>query len=438
MTARPRRPGRPRSADFTTPLTIPGGAVAGADVVRELPPEVALPVWQVLRTVLLWAAEEPAQRSGLFEPCAMAEWERQLLEEAWEPDVRDPLAVLVGEMARLSQAAPETIAKACLCVTDWALEHGHVATALAYAEAAALSWPQHPRYAWTAGRLMRAHGRPREAELWLKRAEKAATTAGDWEARLLALNSLGNTHAEKGNYRQAALAHTNALRIARRKGWREREGELLHDLFVAVAHEGDLDIAESHARAALEIYCSTQHSRLLALAHDIAVLWMERDQFGRALPVFVEIAQHFKENNERMLVVSSAARAAGACCEEELYSQLAQEAATLEAQATSTRFLPRSLYLLGLGAWSLSDWESAERLLVRAEQIALERGENDIVTAAGHAAVAVRERQSARVGHPPVTHTLTGRGTLAGRFVATLRKAPVLVTEGILSRPLAA
>ncbi|HVH11744.1 MAG TPA: hypothetical protein VM759_01770, partial [Longimicrobium sp.] len=190
MAARPRRSNRPRSADFTTPLTIPGGAVGGADVVRELAPEVALPVWQTLRSVLMWAGEEPALRGDLFEPCAMADWERQLLQDSWEPDVRCPLAVLVGELGKGTEASLETIARACLCVTDWALERGHTATALAFAEAAALAWPQHPRYAWMAGRLLRRHGRLREAEQWIRRASKAAATVQDRETQTLAINSL--------------------------------------------------------------------------------------------------------------------------------------------------------------------------------------------------------------------------------------------------------
>jgi tetratricopeptide (TPR) repeat protein len=431
MTARGRRPGRPRSADFSTPLTIPGGELAGADVVRELPPEVALPVWQTLRSVLLWAGEEPAMRGDLFEPCAMEDWERQLLEDDWEPDVRCPLAVLVGEMGRLAEASPETMARTCLCVTDWALEHGFVATALAYAEAAALAWPQHPRYSWMAGRLMRAHGRPREAEMWLKRSERAATTAGDGEARMLALNSLGNAYAETGNYKQATHVHTQALRLARRNGLRDREGEVLHDLFVATAHAGDLDSAEDHARAALEIYCSG-HPRLLALAHDVAVLWMERGQFGRALPVLVEVAQHFTQPNDRLLVLSSAARAAGACGEEELYGELAREGAELEAQITSSRLVPRALYLFGVGAWSLSQWTSAERFLTRAELVARERGEDDIIIQAENALQTVRQRQSNQPGPRLVERVKIGRETLAGRFVATLRIAPALVTEGVL------
>lgn len=371
-------------------------------------------------------------RGGLFEPCAMTDWERELLQETWEPDVRAPLAVLVGELAKLAEASAETIAHACLCVTDWALERGHVATALAFAEAAALSWPQHPRYSWTVGRLLRAHGRPREAEQWFKRADRAATTAGDWEARTLALNSLGNTYTEAGNYKQAIQAHNHALRVARKRGLREREGEVLHDLFVATSYSGDVEAAEEHARAALEIYRSGHHPRLLSLAHDTAVLWMERGQFGRALPVFVEISQHFTQPNERMLVLSSAARAAGACGDETLYDSLSEEALALEEQLQTRRMVPRALYLLGMGAWSLNRWTAADQLLTRAESAGREREEADVVTEADTALTGVRQRQAGEQRDLLPERVKASREALAGHFVATLKSAPVLVTEGVL------
>lgn len=437
MAASARRSNRPRAAAFTSPLTVPGGALAGADVVRELAPEVALPVWQTLRSVLMWAAEEPAQRGGLFEPCAMADWERQLLQETWEPDVRCPLAVLVGELSRPAEASLETMARACLCVTDWALERGHVATALAFAEAAALSWPQQPRFSWMAGRLLRIHGRPREAEQWLKRAERTASTAGDWEARTLALNSLGNAHAETGNYKRAIHSQNRALRVARKHRLREREGEVLHDLFVAVAHAGDLENAEEYARGALDIY-SSGHPRLLALAHDVAVLWMERGQFTRALPVFLEISAHFTEPDERMLVISSTARASGACGDEELFSRLASEAVSLAERPGAGHLVPRSLYLLGLGAWSLELWARAEQLLARAESTAKERNEADIVADASTALDAVRQRRPVGSQTMLPLRMKPGRDTLAGQVVATLKDASVLVTEGVLARRLAA
>lgn len=428
MTASTSRSGRTAISEFTSPLTIPGGAVAGAEIVRELAPDVALSVWQTLRSVLMWAAEEPAARGDLFEPCAMAEWELELLEATWDPDVRFPLAVLVGELGDPMRAQPERLARACLCVTDWALARNAVSTALGYAEAAALCWPDHPRYAWMVGRLMRTHGRLREAEQWIKRTVRVAANTGDWDAQTLGLNSLGNTYADVGSYRQAYSSHTQALRIARKHSLREREGEVLHDLFVTACSLGDLDAAEGFARDTLEIYHSG-HPRLPALAHDVAVLWMDRGQFGRALPVFVALAEHFTDFSDQVLNAASASRAAAACGDGEVHAWFAGVVLALADENPVGRNVPRALYQVGLGAWTLDQWPMAEDFLTRAESSARGRGEADVLLLAASALDAVRERKPAEAAPSQPARVKPDRETLPGRFVATIKGASLALAE---------
>lgn len=427
MRATPSRSTSPlRTADFTSPLTIPGGEVAGAEVVRELPAEVALTVWQVLRSVLLWAAEIPAQRGDLFERRAMEQWERELLEGTFDADLRCPLAVMVGELADPEAASPEHLAHACLCVTEWALARRATRTALGFAEAAALCWPDHPRYAWMAGRMLRTHGFLREAEQWIKRSVRIAGSTEDWETQALALNSLGNVFYEAGRFRAAQQSQMQALRSVRKHGLREREGEVMHDLFVATAYLGELDQAEEYARVALDLYLP-QHDRLAALAYDVAFLWMKRGEYARALPVLRELSKHFREPHERVLVLASTARAAGACSEADIYADLADEASLLAAESESGRGVPYALYELGLGASSLGQWDRAEQFLIRAECAARKRGEADVIVKAEHALSAVRVQRSAE--HTELAaagargrHT---RESLTSRFVLTLRGAPL-------------
>jgi tetratricopeptide (TPR) repeat protein len=425
MRASPLRPASvTRSAEFTSPLTVPGGEVAGTEIVRELPPAVALTVWQVLRSVLLWAAEIPAQRGDLFERRAMEQWERELLEGGFDPALRCPLAVIVGELADPEAASGEHLAHACLCVTEWGLAHNGTRTALAFTEAAALCRPDHPRYAWMAGRMLRSHGYRREAEQWIKRSARIAGSKGDWEAQTLALNSLGNVFAEAGNYRQAAQTQSQALRIARKHRLRDREGEVLHDLFVASAYIGDLDAAENYAREALDIYYPA-HTRLLPLAHDVAVLWLKRGQFDRAYPVLLALLEHFTHGKERLLIVGSAGWAAARCGEEAQFQRLSKEALELVERRAGGEAVPRVLYELGLGAWSLERWELAEDLLTRAEATAREQGEADILVEAESSLSCIRMRQAAAPAGAAGERTPTGRQTLARHFVATLRSMPV-------------
>lgn len=428
MPASPRRPGRPRAAEFTTPLTIPGGAVAGAEVVRELPPEVSLAVWQTLRSVLLWAAEEPALRGDLFEPCAMGEWERELLEDDWDPDVRCPLAVLVGELRRLGEASPETIAHACLSVTDWALEHGYVATALGFAEAAGLAWPQHGRYAWLAGRLLRKYGRLREAEPWMRRAAKNAASMNDREGQVLAINSLGNVLHDQGKNQQALRALKDALRLARRHRLRKLEGGILHDLFVVATWGGEPEHSDEYAQAAFEIY-RTGHPRLAALAHDVANLWILRGYHARAFAVLRQLPPYMQLADERVRVWGALARAAAGCGERAVFRQAAEEVWKLSEQWDARVRAGSALLELGIGAATLEEWDEAERAVRASLELATATGELDLQ----ERATAVLSDLGARTAEEEAARQRSDARTarhadaLVEGFLASLSAAPLPV-----------
>ncbi|HYW09020.1 MAG TPA: hypothetical protein VE913_18820, partial [Longimicrobium sp.] len=147
----------------------------------ELHGEVGAAVWRGLRCVLRWVSDD----GTLVIASEMEAWERELLLADWEPAARLPLAVLAGELADASGGMPDRVAWACMCVTDWALGRGAVSVGLAFAEAAALARPRRGRYAWAAGRLLRAHGREESGRAWLHRAADLAERARDGEARAL-------------------------------------------------------------------------------------------------------------------------------------------------------------------------------------------------------------------------------------------------------------
>ncbi|WP_420129363.1 tetratricopeptide repeat protein [Longimicrobium sp.] len=424
MRATPPRPGSVhRTADFTSPLTVPGGEVAGTEIVRELPPEVALTVWQVLRTVLLWAAEIPAQRGDLFERSAMEQWERELLEGTFDPEVRYPLAVMVGELAALEDASPEAMAHACLCAAEWGLAHKATRTALAFTEAAALCLPDHPRYAWMAGRMLRKHGYRREAEQWIKRSIRVAGSKGDWETQTLGLNSLGNVFYEAGKYPESVRTLEDALRASRKHRLRAREGEILHDLFAVTVWGGDISRAEGFAQAAFEIYRDGHH-RLPALAHDVAVLWIRRGQFARAFSVLKDLPAFFEFPEERIRVLASLARSAGACGDRVIFLHACHNAELLAMDDyISLRSAP-ALVEIGLGAWDLGEWETAERILESALRFATIAGESDARLQAESALIAVRDRTYPEKEQNPVnSRTAIVDDALATGFLSSLQTA---------------
>lgn len=380
-------------ADFTTPLTLPGGTVSGAELVRELPADVALPVWHTLRSVLLWTQVPPGARVALFGDGAMEAWEAEVLTGALEEAVRSPLAVIARELSAPEAASAQQIAWACFCVTEWALGRRAPATAMVFAEAAALAWPEHPRYAWAAGRLMRTHGKLRDAEIWMRRAIRVAIGCSDRESQVLALNSLGNVLHEAGRNPEAVRVLLAGLRLARRYRQRGAEGELLHDLLVVSVWGGDLDDAERYARLAGEVY-REGHPKLAAFAHDVTFLWLKRGNYAGALQVMRKLLTRLHDVEERLRVLASAIRAAGGCGADEVFEEMWTEAEEILQDPWVEARFAGAIYELGLGAAGLGRWAAAESMLRRAHAVACMRGEMDVIVRAEAALESVRLQQA--------------------------------------------
>src|SRR4051812_16572132 len=231
----------PQTAATDDPATsaFPTGSALPPDLLAELPHDAAFAVWQVLRCLQLWTAEpEGARREG-FDREYMERWERRLLSLPLDAEARFPLAVVVGELAAPPGAGTGRLPWACVCVADWALGRGARRVGLAFAEAAARTAPQHPRYAWLAGRLLRGHGNAREGERWLRRAHRLAVAQRDWETQARSLTSMGNLLLEVGRHGDARQYHVRALRISQRFRLREQEAMAMHDLFAIVVQESN-------------------------------------------------------------------------------------------------------------------------------------------------------------------------------------------------------
>lgn len=350
------------------PLTVGTGDAAGQAITGELPPELALPIWQALQCVLRWAMEEPALRGDLFESSSMLEWEGQLLRDTWAIDGRAALVVIVGELARPAEASPGALAHSCLCVANWALLEGYPATALGYVEAAGLCMPEDPRYAWIAGRFLRSYGRAREAAIWLKRAERTSAARNDRAVQIQALNSLGNLHYHlTGDFTAAAKSHREALRLARKHQQLAREGELLHDLFIATWYSGEAD-AEDYARQALDAYAA-DHPRLPALAHDLAFCWMVEGHYARAATVLREAIPHLTEGTEPIRALAAYATAIAGCGDTPGFASVAKELWSRVGGEDAGVDCGTALVELARGATNVMDWPMARSALERAIEI---------------------------------------------------------------------
>lgn len=373
---------------------IATGSVLGPDVLAGVPADLAFTVWQVLRALQLWTSQPDRQREDLFDPEYMAEWERALLTGSLEPDVRFPLAVIVGELAA-RPAGEGRLSWACVCVADWALGHRAVAAALAFTEAAALASPTQARYAWLAGRLLRTHGESRQAERWLRRAYRVAVTQKDGETQARSLTALGNLALRRGSYPAARAFHTRALRISRRWRLREHEGMANHDLFTLSLRENNRADAERFARGALEAYRAAP-DRIPRLAHDIAYWWMEHGYYARALRTFEAVRAHLP-GEDRLRVLANIARSHAGLGNPEQYRACVATVRGMIKPLGLEQIPASALLEMANGAVTIEDWVLAEELIRQSYDTAQLRGEADnLLTAEALAAsVARRDRVSA-------------------------------------------
>jgi tetratricopeptide (TPR) repeat protein len=344
---------------------IATGTVLGPDLLAGVPADLGFAMWQVLRALHLWTSQPDRQREGLFDPAYMENWERTLLTGSLEPDVRFPLAVIVGELAA-RPAGEGRLSWACVCVADWALGHRAVAAALAFAEAAALASPTQARYAWLAGRLLRTHGEGRQAERWLRRAYRVAVTQKDGETQARSLTALGNLFWQRGNLLSARAFHIRALRASRRWRLREQEGMALHDLFVIATDQKNRAEADHYAQAAVS--ASRTSERLPHLVHDIAYYWMEQGYCGRALGVFNALRPHFPRPDHAVKVVANQARAAGGIGNQAQFHEHLSEVRSLVPHLQSREALASALLDTAYGAVALEEWAIALELATQAAE----------------------------------------------------------------------
>lgn len=410
------------TASFAPPFDDPviaTGIPLVSDLPLSIPADVRFAVWQVLRTLRLWTAQPERNREGLFSAEYMEAWERALLTGSLEPEVRFPLAVIVGELAA-SPTSEAQLSWACVCAADWALGHKAIQVGLAFAEAAALASPNQARYAWLAGRLMRTHNEGRLAERWLHRAYRVAVAQKDGETQAKALTALGNLFWQRGSLPNARAYHLRALRISRRWRLREQEGMALHDLFVIATDMKNRAEIDYYAQAAVAA-CHTS-DRFPQLSHDIAYEWMEQGYPIRALRVFDAVRGYFPRPDQLVKVVANQARAAGAAGDRTMFLERHAEVCALIPRLDSGEALPSALVDMAYGAVALEEWTIAREAASAAVREATKREDGAVQMRAESLASIVDRRETVRGMHWAVERrtAISPADQLAGEMVALL------------------
>lgn len=408
---RPPGPALPMPLPRPLLLPAPSEPFSGWTNVAEVPGELGGTLLVLYRSVLLWAETPAAERAALFAGGGAGAPAAEDDGAALPAEAAAALRDLHALRAEPGQARAAMVSRACDAVSAWAEAEGHTGTALAWARAAAVAYPANVAAAHRVGIIARRRADHATAEAWLQHAGSMARRHGDWYGFVLSLNSLGNLHIQHGEFGQARASLAKALGAARRprgrveggrKRLRIREGYVLHDLMTVSGYTGDFLGAERYAAEAFE-RMREGHHRLPVLAHDVAVLWMERGNFGRALQVFEAVLPLIRDLHDRLLVCCNLARCAGAERLAETYSRAAAEVCDLIGDR-ALESIPAVVFTnLARGAAGLRLWENAERAVVRASEAATVRQEADQLAALDPLLNSIRLHRFMDVAPEPVS-----------------------------------
>lgn len=366
----------------------------GARILEEFAGPLGILLWQSVRDAGLWALTPADQREGLFTAEAEPRRLADLLSIGAARPVEEPLRALAAMLTHPADVAPEAVMLACNRVSQWAESRDAIGTALAYAQGSALAMPASARSALRVGRLARRQGEYARAEGWLQRAVVLARQEADRVTHAFGYSALGNVYMMRGNMPAAERHHLRALRIADRHSLQGRAAAALHDLFVLCADTGRLDRAVAYARRAIIAY-GPKHERMPALAHDVALMWLERGEFARALPVF-EAVWPYMPANQRVLGLANAARAAGPLGERETFRSCQEAVIRIVEGAGPRENHAAALLNVARGAAGLGDLDLGLSLAERTRALANELQEHKISFSAENLVQSIEVERSAR------------------------------------------
>ena len=376
-------------------------------------------LWDVARDVVLWATSAPAELEEIFAPALERMRMASLMVQPVAPVLESAISVLARVPRAPQPASRERVSLACSQMSHWADGNGAVATASAFAHAAAVTCPGSARLSYEAGRFARRQADYARAEMWLGRAVLLGRQLEDWSSCINARGGLGNLYIQRGNYRRAERHHRRALQLARRQGLSDLQGQALHSLCGIAIEAGRIEEVNSLARLAHQAF-GEGHPRLPTLAHDVAYAWMEQGHFERALEVFEAVRPHFRQD-QYVLVLADICRASAGIGDVARFEAAWQETQTwIEARPGQEDHVSQALLDLARGAALLGRWGMAERAVQRSLQLATQRKEARVQFAAEAVADSIRHEQVIQTRTAAEGTQLDEVVTLAEDFVESL------------------
>jgi tetratricopeptide (TPR) repeat protein len=369
-----------------------------SSILDELPPALGIVLWQDARHLRDWAESTWDVRAGLFNPdppVHVLAKRRDAIACAGE------LAEALGTLGELRVAPlttdPGELGEACAAISGWALERGHVQTAIEFAEAAALVVPESASLANLAGRVTRGANEYDRAEIWFRRAIGYARNQDDKVELTRAHLGFGTLCKELGRVNGARKHLNSGSSLARKYGPPSLAAEAQHDLCALLIVNGRFAEAEKRARRALRLYPKTHH-RLPFFAADVALLLVLEERFTSAVGVLEGILRILTQPTARAVILALTARAlagAGRIDEATLYRDRA------------TKLVEKNPGLEGVARWHLADshrlageWDAAEREADAALEIAARHDDHELARLTRNLMDLIRDQLGARPAPP--------------------------------------
>ncbi|HYR06449.1 MAG TPA: tetratricopeptide repeat protein [Longimicrobium sp.] len=364
----PARRSRP-SYLAAPPLLSESEPFEGAALLREHPGALGAVLWKSLRDVCAWTATEAGERAALFPAAAADARQAEIAGAGAEPELWAPLLVIQRLVACPCDVDHPRLVHACRAIARWGERRGFTAVQLAFVQAAACLAPEHPRLAYSVGRLARDRGEYARAESWLRKSIRLARGA-DWHTYALAYLSLGTLYQQLGNLPAARSVTLRGYRTSIRRRVRPLQGVALHNLFVLSGEMLDFRRAHEYALAAFRRY-GPGHARFPALVHDVGCFWIQNGCFARAADVFESVLPRFARPEDRLLALGNLAHAAAASGRRGVYEASQAESRTLlECDVASPDRAAQVWLNLARGAAALGEHARAEHAARRALDVA--------------------------------------------------------------------
>ncbi|MBW3571711.1 MAG: tetratricopeptide repeat protein [Gemmatimonadetes bacterium] len=357
-----------RSYLAAPPLLSESEPFEGAALLREHPGALGAVLWKSLRDVSAWTAAAADERAALFPADAADARAGEVAGAAAEPELWAPLLVVQRLLAAPDDVDHPRLVHACRAIARWGERRGFTAVQLAFVQAAACLAPEHPRLAYSVGRLSRDRGEYARAESWLRTSIRLARGT-DWHTYALAYLSLGTLYQQLGNLPAARAVTMRGYRTSVRRRVRPLQGVALHNLFTITSEMLDFERAQQFALAASRRY-GPNHPRFPMLVHDIGLFWIQQGCFSRATMVLQSVLPCFDLATDQVLVLANLARAAAGAGNRELYERSYAESLALLPDAPSPERIAQVWINLARAAASACDHDRAQAAAETALRVA--------------------------------------------------------------------